>query len=348
MEMDYIAPVVATFTFVQCTFLVLGTQTSTWLACKLKSYRKAMLALLCLFVCSQSLYLVGCWTETVAMLFLAQSILGFVYGTFFPISNTWLEQSFQEGTERKQRGTLQSLIRFGELTGDVVGAYLGSTNLGLSVWIFGIGGSLIVLILFHIDNFPNLEVTSRKLSWRGLIEVQSLKVTYPIYFLAIVQGVLLVSGSLYLIAEGTNPTILVIGQWIAIGFMPLFGNLSQKKGNLFSIFIGMIIVILGLIGLIYSPLLGSYSYAGFLIAGILLGIGFHGVVRLGFQNIAQETAHKDKQTEGYSGFLLLLRLGILTGQLFSTQFGHLQTWYISIGIVVLSAFLLFFQRRKLH
>ena len=347
MGVNVIGEVVATFTLVQCTFLVLGTWTSTWLVCKLKGHRNAMLASLCLFVCSQFLYLVGAWTGTVTALFLAQSILGFVYGTFFPLSNTLMEQSFKKGSERKQRGFFQSLIRSAEILGTLVGVYLGSTHLGLSTWTFGIGGSLLVFTLFYIDNFPKLEVTTRKLSWSGLIEVNSLKVSYPVYMIATVQGMLVVSVSIYLIAQKTNPTVLVIGQWIGIGLMSLFGYLTQKKGNLFGVSISLFSLMLGLIGLIYAPQLDQFSYMGFLITGILLGTGINGIW-LCFQNITQEAADKDKQTEGHSGFLLLWRLGILTGQLSSAYLGHLHSWYTSLGIVTLSAFLVFLQRRKLH
>jgi MFS family permease len=342
-----VGEVVATFTLLQCLLLVLGTWVSAWLACRVKGHRNVVLSSLGLYVFAQALYLIGASYVSLVAFFLAQSIHGFVHGYFFPLSNTLMEQSFKEGSERNQRGFLQSFMYSAEIVGAIVGVSLATSHLGWFTWVFGIGASLLVFFLFYIDNVPNLEVKSRKLSWRGLMEVNSLKATYPVYFLAIVQGMLLVSSSLYLLAKGTNPTVLIIGQWIGIGSMSFFGYLTQKKGNLLGISIGMICLMLGLIGLIYAPQLNHFAYVGFLITGILLSNSINGVW-LCFQNIAQEAADKDKQTEGHSGFFLLWRLGILTGQLISAHLGHLNSWYTSLGIVIMTFFLVFLHRRILN
>jgi MFS family permease len=242
-----IGAIIATFTLVQCLLLVLGTWVSTWLACRVKGHRKVVLGALGLYVCAQILYLIGALSDAYAAFFLAQSIHGFVSGYFLPLGNTLMERSFKKGSERNQRGFFQSLTNSAEKIGAMVGVVLATSQLGSVTWIIGIGASLLIFFLFYIDNFPNLEVTKRKLSWKGLMEFNSLKAVYPAYFLAIVQGILLVYSNLYLIEKGVNPVVLQIGQWIGIGSMSFMGRLTQIKGNLYGIIVSMISLMVGLI-----------------------------------------------------------------------------------------------------
>jgi MFS family permease len=338
--------VVATFTLFQCIFLAIGTWVSAWLARRVNGYRNVVMVSLGMFVCSQFLYPIGDYCKSVSIFFLAQSFHGIACALFYPLSNTLMEQTFTEGSERKRRSFFQSLIRSAENIGSVAGVSLATSPLGLFSWGIGIGTSLLVCLLLSIDKFPKLEVTSRKLSWRELKDVASLKAIYPAFFLATVQGALLVSGSLYLIATGENPVFLIIGQWLGIASMSLIGYLTQKKGNRFAIFVCLICLMLGLIGLIYSPHLGHFSYLGFMITGILLGTSTSGGW-ICFLNIAQESADKEKPTEGYAHFTLLWRLGILTGQLFSPYLGYLKSWYSALGVVVLLFTFVFFSRSKI-
>jgi MFS family permease len=187
-----IGEVVATYTALQCIFLVFGAWISTKLAKYVGGMRNVALGTLATFIGSQVLYWIAATFSSLPVFLLAQVIHSLVVSLFYPFSNTLMELSFNKNASRKQRGFLQTIGQASEAIGAVIGILLITSQLGLLTWGVGVVGAVLTFLLFAIDPFPELPAAHETETWRSkFIQIDVFKAIYHISFVGIVRGILL-------------------------------------------------------------------------------------------------------------------------------------------------------------
>lgn len=342
-----IGEIVAAFTFVQCIFLIIGPWLLNQLAQHIGGMRNVALVTLAAFIVCQVLYWIAATLLSLLLFLLAQVIHGLVTALFFPFSNTLMELSFNKEGSRKKRGLLQTISATVETAGSFIGIVLITSQLGLLAWGVGVVGAVLTFLLFVFYQFPSLPAPDKTKTWKDkFIHVDVLKVIYPLSFVGIARGMVLVAGSLYLIDNGAHPAIILAGLILGFFGKTLFGILSEKKGDRLGNSICLLLLALGFLGLIATPHLEHYTTIGYWISSMLIGVGSGGVF-VGYVNIALETANKNKQTEALSNHLLTFRLGIIAGQwLAGSMLSYIQAWYACIGFCLLSLMIILLQRKR--
>jgi hypothetical protein len=208
------------------------------------------------------------------------------------------------------------------------------------------GAILVALIGLLLPNniFPSFQEPPKKLAVQELIGFETVKAAYPTIFVAIIPGVLVTFGSIYVLSLDQNPIMLIIGQWIGIPGKIYFGRIAQSKGNRVTIKISLICLLLGIVGLLLLVRIPLISVnIALLSCGALLEIGIGGGW-LSFQNIAQESALSERQTLAHTTFLLMWRLGVFIGQGIGTGIQGVGVWYYSLGLLGLTLIPVIFKK----